>query len=726
MALELKNFWAQDSAGNSISSPTVTVYQAGTTNLSSGLMNPNGVALSNPFTGSTFGQISFAAPDGDYDVNISGSGVGTQLIRVRFIGSTSGGSITGLTAEAIISALETGANAAPLSIDTTSPTAQSTSFYLRRTANYNGGPVGWVNSALFVDTTVSPGATSFEWGVTSRVNNYATAGENVGAYGQGNKFSTGPTWGGVFEVCDMTNAATGPSTGGAVGLEVDVFGNGDDAYERRIGIDIVVGNAQKIRNGTNGVGKGVAYDGIRIGAQGNDNSVGEFKYGINILSASQAGIINQSSGVRGIYQTGTYAVGIDLSQATHTASAIRIKSGDWFAWDANNQIKARYNQSNGLIEFFNGDTRRGYINMASGSDVDLASGGSSSSSAPLSVVTDIAGTYTLSNSVGSITIIEDGTYNTGGYHAGNGEMETWFDMTSNGYFSNNPSGHAAVLTRCQTSIVNTALRGQGMIFGNVAGNQSGGALHYPTSQIESWFNGYALGNYLPPSSDGYTSKPMVDGVTYRVCITSKVSNTRTYVRYRLYRQDTSSFGTTTYQLERDTGDVYDQTPFAERNHTGLVILHVFQNSSAPAWTMTFSNIQIVWRQDSQAVSEIPSWIYGSSSMPSNIVTTNTAQEVSGVKTFSNGINSTFVAMSGASRAIGQAIDSYGYMSNWGGTWAKSFTDATILNIDQICTTGNIRTFMSSTPTNEQVENVTRPLYCILSTLISELKAKKVI
>jgi hypothetical protein len=80
----------------------------------------------------------------------------------------------------------------------------------------------------------------------------------------------------------------------------------------------------------------------------------------------------------------------------------------------------------------------------------------------------------------------------------------------------------------------------------------------------------------------------------------------------------------------------------------------------------------------------------------------------------------------AARDIGQPVESYTFMSQWGGSSAKSFTDGTVFNVDSVCTVGTIRTFMSATPTNEQVENALRPLYCIVSTLYKELKDKKVI
>lgn len=81
--MEIKNFFAQDTAGNIIASPTVYVYQPGTTTLATGLKDKNGASLSNPFTGATTGLVQFAANAGEYDVLLS-SGIRQVTIRVRF------------------------------------------------------------------------------------------------------------------------------------------------------------------------------------------------------------------------------------------------------------------------------------------------------------------------------------------------------------------------------------------------------------------------------------------------------------------------------------------------------------------------------------------------------------------------------------------------------------------------------------------------------------------
>lgn len=87
--MELKTFFAQDLNGTVIPSPTVTVYQPGTTTLATGLQNASGGALTNPFTGGGNGQVVLAAPDGDYDIRVEGAGR-TTTMRVRFIDSGTG------------------------------------------------------------------------------------------------------------------------------------------------------------------------------------------------------------------------------------------------------------------------------------------------------------------------------------------------------------------------------------------------------------------------------------------------------------------------------------------------------------------------------------------------------------------------------------------------------------------------------------------------------------
>jgi len=72
--LETKNYFSTDAAGNILPSATVYVYNAGTTDLASGIANINGAALSNPFTALPSGLVQFQAPDGEYDLRVTKGG----------------------------------------------------------------------------------------------------------------------------------------------------------------------------------------------------------------------------------------------------------------------------------------------------------------------------------------------------------------------------------------------------------------------------------------------------------------------------------------------------------------------------------------------------------------------------------------------------------------------------------------------------------------------------
>lgn len=81
--MELKTFFAQDTSGNILPGATVTVYQAGTVTLVTGLQDETGAALSNPFNATSGGKVAFYAPDGLYDVLVV-SGGSSVTIRQQF------------------------------------------------------------------------------------------------------------------------------------------------------------------------------------------------------------------------------------------------------------------------------------------------------------------------------------------------------------------------------------------------------------------------------------------------------------------------------------------------------------------------------------------------------------------------------------------------------------------------------------------------------------------
>lgn len=79
----------------------------------------------------------------------------------------------------------------------------------------------------------------------------------------------------------------------------------------------------------------------------------------------------------------------------------------------------------------------------------------------------------------------------------------------------------------------------------------------------------------------------------------------------------------------------------------------------------------------------------------------------------------------AATLVGPVSASMTGMNSIGGSNAVSFA-ASAFNFDTTCADGTIRTYMSATPTNVQIEQVVRPLYCFLSCLLAELRNRKVI
>ena len=83
--MELKTYFAQDAAGNIISSAIVHVFLQGTTTLATGLTRADGTPLENPFAADGAGRIQFRAPDGYYDVQVSaGPGI-IQTLTIQCV-----------------------------------------------------------------------------------------------------------------------------------------------------------------------------------------------------------------------------------------------------------------------------------------------------------------------------------------------------------------------------------------------------------------------------------------------------------------------------------------------------------------------------------------------------------------------------------------------------------------------------------------------------------------
>jgi hypothetical protein len=229
-------------------------------------------------------------------------------------------------------------------LDGVSPTTSGTDGNIKASINafrdasaVTGGTAGYVNSTIYARTITGATETSFEWANLAIMDNYATAGENVALYGQGNKRGVGPTWGIVSEARDFTQTAN--PTKGLVGLEVGIFANNTDTNFQRVGIDISVGKG--VAGGTINT---TTY-GLRVGPTNNDLTEGQVTDGIALNGNMVVGIQISSSGTWGIQLSGTYGIGVDLSSATTSTSAIRIKNGDNMAFDASSVYRLRHNSS---------------------------------------------------------------------------------------------------------------------------------------------------------------------------------------------------------------------------------------------------------------------------------------------------------------------------------------------------------------------------------------------
>ena len=211
-----------------------------------------------------------------------------------------------------------------------------------------GGTVGYVNPTIYARAVTGATETSFEWTNLAIVDNYSAAGENVAIYGQGNKRSTGPTWGIVSEARDFTQVAN--PTKGLVGIEVGLFANGTDTGFHRVGVDVSVGK---------GVAAGTINTttyGVRVGPTNDDLTEGQVTDGIALNGNMAVGIQVSSSGTWGIQISGTYTVGLDLGTATTSTSAIRIKEGANIAFDVASLARLRHDNGTipGLVYSYNG------------------------------------------------------------------------------------------------------------------------------------------------------------------------------------------------------------------------------------------------------------------------------------------------------------------------------------------------------------------------------------
>ena len=264
---------------------------------------------------------------------------------------------TGTSPISLIGHVEQAFNNRRLMAKTTTTPNEFTEFQINKTFNYSGGTPGFVSSIQNVNGSVSKNVTDFVWGIVSVLNNSADAGENVAIYGQGNRVANiGPVWGGVFEARDLTNT-DGTGKSGTVGIEVDVFANGADVNNNRVGIDVVVGK------GVSGGTTPIARAGVRVVPQNSSIVNGTWNFGYEALgcvsadflakSESYAAFQGNGNNTFGVFLNGTHAVGLDTTTATITNKAIRIAAGQQIALNADGAITMEYATASNSILFKN-------------------------------------------------------------------------------------------------------------------------------------------------------------------------------------------------------------------------------------------------------------------------------------------------------------------------------------------------------------------------------------
>lgn len=255
--------------------------------------------------GSAFGTGACAiwVPRGTYNGAAGVTPTGRALWIIPGEAQVSGGILTSLGYD----------SRPPLQFSQTGTTANDLgAVTVRRTTTHTGGGAGNANAGFRVDSFVSAGVTNAEWALVGVMQNSATAGQNVGIFGQGNKLTgAGPTWGGVFEAVDRSGSAN--PTSALVGGEIDIRANGTDTNIFRVGLDLVV--SRPITSGSfTGTACSIAY-GYRVGT------------GFGDIAATVTSAFSVWNGTN----VGT---AFDCSGSVVSSAALKMPSGAAIAFDA--------------------------------------------------------------------------------------------------------------------------------------------------------------------------------------------------------------------------------------------------------------------------------------------------------------------------------------------------------------------------------------------------------
>lgn len=212
-----------------------------------------------------------------------------------------------------------------------------------RRADYTGGDLGFLNSALKINSFVTGQGAAFESALTVIQNNYANAGETLDdvpqhhpAAFQGNKFGNAPIWGIVVEANDKTGIAD-PATG-QVGIELDMQGTGTDAQRNRIGMAIISRRSGELFT-WGGDPCTVGY-GLLLTKETSDSADNKFDIGI---SFGRPGAPT------------AFQVGIDFSNASPAIAAIRLGGDQNISWVGDNSRLMRYDTGAKALRYFTVD-----------------------------------------------------------------------------------------------------------------------------------------------------------------------------------------------------------------------------------------------------------------------------------------------------------------------------------------------------------------------------------
>lgn len=185
------------------------------------------------------------------------------------------------------------------------------------------------------------------------------------------------------------------------------------------------------------------------------------------------------------------------------------------------------------------------------------------------------------------------TTDAGGWADGVGQCTLDFECVPTNYFAMNPGGHVAIITRCDTALLDTAVSGQGVIFGNMVGiGDTEGAPFPKASQIETWeYPDNPTNRWIFPDTSGGPGAPMADDQRYRFIVESvKNYDNQRYIRYRRYIWYPSR---ACWNLEVDSGHVLDHNVNSDLTKTGIAFGHVFSSGSG-GWSVAFNNVNVTW------------------------------------------------------------------------------------------------------------------------------------